>query len=211
VSRLVTTNLTTAKREREKMENEISTTSREDWLNKALLLIRNELIDARTTLTTSRQIRVSLAPMASKTLGMCYPSSRSTDGANEITITMHNHDSERILATLVHEAIHAYDDCASKHRGAFRTAALAVGLEGKMTATNAGPELASTLAEYVTLLGPIPHSALSHQAKDKGRNNNKIKCDDCGFQANLSAKWADQIENGFECPVCFSPNTTVIT
>lgn len=193
------------------MENEIATTSREDWLNKALLLIRNELIDAKTTLTTNRPIRVSLAPMASKTLGMCYPSSRSDDGANEITITIHNNDSELILATLTHEAIHAYDDCINRHRGAFRTAALAVGLEGKMTATKAGPELAATLAEYVQLLGPIPHSALSHQTKDKGRNNNKIKCFDCGFQANLSAKWAYQIENGFQCPVCFSSSTTVIT
>lgn len=189
----------------------IPTTSREDWLNKAGLLICNELIEAKTTLTTDRAIRISLAPMRSKHLGACYPAIRSSDGANEILITIHCDDSLAVLAVLVHELIHAYDDCASKHRGAFRTAALAVGLEGKMTATTAGPGLTTLLNEYVELLGPIPHAALSHVQKDKGRNNNKLICNDCGFQANLSAKWAYQIIAGFACPVCFSHNTDVIT
>ena len=195
----------------QEQETAIPTTSREDWLNKAGLLICNELIEAKTTLTTDRAIRISLAPMRSKHLGACYPSSRSNDGANEILITIHSNDSLRILGATAHELIHAYDDCKSGHRGAFRTAALAIGLEGKMTATTPGPELTALLNEYVTLLGPIPHAALSHIAKDKGRNNNKLVCSDCGFQSNLSAKWAYQVIAGFECPVCHSNNTDVIT
>ena len=194
------------------MESKINTTTREDWLNKAALLIRAELIDTRTTLTTDRPIRISLAPMASKHLGACYPSSRSpVDHANEITITMHSNDSVLLLVTLTHELIHAYDDCANKHGPVFRAAALAIGLEGKMTATTAGAELTATLSEYVELLGEIPHYALTHIPKDKGRNGNKLMCHDCGFKANTSTKWALQIRAWFECPVCQSTDTSIIT
>ena len=194
------------------MESKINTTTREDWLNKAALLIRAELIDTRTTMTTDRPIRISLSPMASKNLGACYPSSRSpADHANEITITMHSNDSVLILSTLAHELIHAYDDCVNKHGAVFRAAALAIGLQGKMTATVAGAELTATLSEYVELLGEIPHYALTHVAKDKGRNGNKLMCHDCGFKANTSTKWALQIRAWFECPVCQSTDTSIIT
>ena len=194
------------------MESKINTTTREDWLNKAALLIRAELIDTRTTMTTDRPIRISLSPMASKNLGACYPSSRSpADHANEITITMHSNDSVLILSTLAHELIHAYDDCVNKHGAVFRAAAIAIGLEGKMTATVAGAELTATLSEYVELLGEIPHYALTHVAKDKGRNGNKLMCHDCGFKANTSTKWALQIRAWFECPVCQSTDTSIIT
>ena len=192
------------------MESKINTTTREDWLNKAALLIRAELIDTRTSLTTDRPIRISLSPMASKNLGACYPSSRSpADHANEITITMHSNDSILILATLAHELVHAYDDCVHKHGPVFRAAAIAIGLEGRMTATTAGAELTDTLSEYVELLGEIPHYALTHVAKDKGRNGNKIECHACGFKANTSAKWANRISDGFECPVCQSSDTSL--
>ena len=194
------------------MESKINTTTREDWLNKAALLIRAELIDTRTSLTTDRPIRISLSPMASKNLGACYPSSRSpVDHANEVTITMHSNDSILILATLAHELVHAYDDCVHKHGPVFRAAAIAIGLEGKMTATTAGAELTDTLSEYVELLGEIPHHALTHIPKDKGRNGNKLMCHDCGFKANTSAKWALQIRAWFECPVCQSTDTSIVT
>ena len=194
------------------MESKINTTTREDWLNKAALLIRAELIDTRTALSTDRPIRISLSPMASKNLGACYPSSRSpVDHANEITITMHSNDSVLILSTLAHGLIHAYDDCVNKHGPVFRAAAIAIGLEGKMTATTAGAELTATLSEYVELLGEIPHFALTHIPKDKGRNGNKLVCHDCDFKANTSAKWAQQINPYFVCPVCQSQNTSIIT
>ena len=189
----------------------IATQNREEWLNKASLLIDSEILEPLTDLQSNRALRIAIAPMRSKRLGECYPSSRNDDGANEIVITAHCDDSELILAVLVHEKIHALDDCKHQHGPVFRKAALAVGLEGKMTATVAGPKLAATLKEYVELLGPIPHSAMSHVAKDKGRNNNKLVCDDCGFKANLSAKWAMRTGDGFQCPVCLMHNTRTIT
>ncbi len=193
------------------MNTAIATQNREEWLNKAARLIDSEILEPLTDLQSPRAIRIAIAPMRSKRLGECYPSSRNDDGANEIVITAHSHDSELILAVLVHEMIHAKDDCEHKHGPVFRKAALAAGLEGKMTATVAGPKLAATLAEYVALLGPIPHSAMSHVAKDKGRNNNKLVCDDCGFKANLSMHWAMQTGDSFQCPVCLQNNTRTIT
>jgi hypothetical protein len=194
------------------MNNKIETNTREEWLTKAARMIRAELVDQLTDLTTDRDIKISIAPMRSKRLGECWPSSRSpVDHKNEIFISAHNDDSMVVLETTTHELLHAYDDCKSGHKGAFARAARAIGLEGKLTATHAGEKLKNTLGEYVELLGDIPHSALTHANKDKGRNNNKLVCDDCGFKANLSAKWANQTGDGFQCPVCFRHTTRTIT
>ena len=189
--------------------NTINSTSREDWLTKAANMMCAELFAPQTSIEKPA-FRVTVAPMASKHLGECYPRSRSADNTSEIFITAHCDDSALILATLVHELVHAYDDCQSGHKGAFKQLATSVGLTGKMTATTPTDALAATLAEYVDLLGPIPHAAISKKSKDKGRNGNKMVCDACDFKANLSAKWASQISDGFECPVCRTASHTRI-
>jgi len=196
--------------------NTIESTSREDWLNKAANLICAEIISPAQS-GAKPPFRLSVAPMKAKHAGECYPRSRSEDQHNEIFITAHCDDSLEILDTLTHELLHAYDDCQSKHKGFFAYTANKIGMIGKqqkkngdwlgMTIAHAGPELLKRLSEYVELLGPIPHARISQVNKDKGRNGNKIVCNDCGFQANLSRKWAIQTITNFECPVCAGHNT----
>jgi hypothetical protein len=177
--------------------------TREQWLNRSVdILFDVILTDEVIAPYTAPPVRVSVAPMASKRLGVCHVRRISDDGHNEIFITAHIDDSIEILGVLVHELIHALDDCASGHRNYFAKVARAAGLEGKFTATTAGPQLREVLESAVKILGPIPHAKLNLKPKEKGRNNNKIVCDSCGFQANLSRKWADRIALDAECPVC---------
>lgn len=177
-------------------------TTREQWLKRSTDMILESIL---TPLVTGNAppppVRVSVAPMTSKVLGLCHPRQNSEDKHNEIFITAHMDDSTRILDVLTHELIHALDDCASGHRNFFAKTARRAGLEGKFTATTAGPELTQKLDNIVSVLGPIPHARLNLKPKSKGRNNNKIMCE-CGFQANLSAKWADVIQEESLCPVC---------
>ena len=42
-----------------------------------------------------------------------------------------------------------------------------------------------------------------------GRNNNTWRCP-CGFKANLSKKWAEQITGITKCPVCQSKRAYVV-
>jgi hypothetical protein len=177
--------------------------TREEWLNRAADIMFQTVLDESVIAPQPvPPVRVSVAPMSSKQLGVCYKREASDDQHNEVFITAHVSDSMTILATLVHELIHAADNCASGHRNYFAKVARKAGLEGKLTATRAGAELTENLTYIIEALGSIPHATLNLEPKGKGRNNNKITCKTCGFQANLSRKWASQICTAAACPVC---------
>lgn len=183
------------------MDNQAIT--REDWLNKAADILFQTVLDETVIAPFPiPPVRVSVAPMTSKQLGVCYKREASDDQHNEVFITAHVSDSLTVLETLLHELIHAADNCDSGHRNYFAKVARKAGLEGKLTATHAGAELKESLAYIIEALGPIPHATLNLAPKGKGRNNNKLICSNCGFQANLSHKWAVQISERASCPVC---------
>lgn len=80
------------------------------------------------------------------------------DGAEIFISPALGQDDVEVLATLTHEMIHAALGGRVDHRhAAFRNAAHAVGLTGKMCSTYAGHELAKDLAHIVKRLGPYPH------------------------------------------------------
>lgn len=186
----------------------MDTQTREQWLNKSAQILFDVVLTPEVLQDNPPPpVRVSVAPMRSKELGCCHPRASSEDAHNEIFITAHIDDSQVILATLTHELIHAADDCQSGHRNFFAKAARLAGLEGKLTSTMAGAQLSDVLENIVGILGPIPHAKLHLKPKSKGRNNNKLICKACGFQANLSRKWADQAAQApwaLTCPCCDS-------
>jgi hypothetical protein len=66
-----------------------------------------------------------------------------------------------VLATLVHEVVHAVDRNENGHGAPFKKIATKVGLVGKMTATTAGEELEQKIEGWVKKLGDYPHAKLS--------------------------------------------------
>jgi hypothetical protein len=82
-----------------------------------------------------------------------------------------------VLATLVHELVHASVGTECGHKGPFRTLALALGLAGKMTATVAGPELLALLGALALELGPYPHARIDLTSRPKqGTRLVKVAC-----------------------------------
>src|SRR5690242_14137456 len=79
-------------------------------------------------------------------LGECWPSTTTTDGVPGIVINENITDATTILSTLVHELVHAADNCRSQHGAWFVAWARALGLEGNMPSTYAGPRLQRTLS-----------------------------------------------------------------
>ena len=65
-----------------------------------------------------------------------------------------------MLVSLLHELIHAADDCASGRKGAFAEAATRLGFEGPMTRTPPGIELTAVVITLAEALGPFPHARL---------------------------------------------------
>jgi hypothetical protein len=178
--------------------------TRESWLNAALVLVGDHL-SAKTEMSVPAKTRVSVGWPGGRgkkntTIGQCWPATLSSDSSVEIFISPVLDDPSRVMDVLLHEAIHAADGNASGHKGAFRRAALAVGLVGKMTATEAGPELKPVLAAFVEQLGPYPHAKLDLNHKDRKRQTTrmiKCSCSDCGYTVRTTRRWLE-----FGAPIC---------
>lgn len=138
-----------------------------------------------------------------KAIGQCWQPTCSTDDHGEILISPVMDDGAKILATLIHELIHAATPGA-KHGASFKAHAVKAGLTGKMTATLAGPELATILAGYVTEAGAYPAGAitvagLAARPKQTTRYK-KAKCETCGYTCRVSRQWVNQVGPP-HCPV----------
>lgn len=127
-------------------------------------------------------------------IGECWPNEAASDGVSQIFISPYLSDVTEVLATLVHEVVHAVVGCAAKHGKVFRKAALAVGLEGKMTATHAGEELRAKISEWHTKLGPYSHATLDlTKSPTKKQSTRMIKCEcaECGYVCRTTKKWLE--------------------
>lgn len=170
--------------------------TREEWLNAALWALR-PWFENRANAHIPTDARVSVGfpggGSARKRIGECWARRVSKDKVNEIFISPVLQDPVRLLDVLVHEAVHAVDDCVSGHKGEFKRIARAVGLEGKMTATHAGEELKAELARIMALLPPLTHGALDLSTRKKQPTRLvKLECDCCGMLMRTTAKWLEQ-------------------
>jgi len=160
--------------------------TREQWLTIALHQYVAPLLAEKAGVTVPTDALVSCGfpggGSARKRIGECWTRMMSSTGVNELFISPKISDNPaKMLDVLVHEAIHAADDCQSGHKGFFRKAATAVGLEGKMTSTHAGPELAKWIADTLAKLPKITHSKLDLSSREKKKTYLlKIECPACG-------------------------------
>lgn len=167
---------------------------RESWLNAALIIVREHLRQT-AAIDVPQTVRVSCGfpggGNARQRVGECWNAIASKDHMTELFISPVLDDVATVLHVLVHEAIHAALPNAG-HKGAFKRAALAAGLVGKMTSTNAGDTLKLTLAKWADQLGIYPHGALSlANRKKQGTRLVKCQCPHCGYTVRTTAKWIE--------------------
>lgn len=171
--------------------------TREEWLTAAVNEIRAWLKEVGATVPAKVRVSCAWTKRPQKgAIAWCWPTKASADGYNEIQVTPEMADTLPILGSLVHELIHASDDCESKHGGHFRQTAKAIGLEGKMTATIAGPGLEGRLQGLTAQLGPYPHGTLNPTTPIDGKPKQttrmlKALCPMDGYTVRLTQKWVD--------------------
>ena len=192
------------KKAKKKIAAAAALATREEWLVTAADHLRDGLF-ARNGLTVP-PVKVSCSwpggGSARKRIGECWPTTFSAAKINEVFISPALGDAVKALDVLVHELVHAVDDCASGHKAAFVAAARAVGLEGKPTATHAGPTLLVALQGLAAILGPYPHSTLNLANRKKQTTRMiKVSCDDCGGVYRTTRQWIDQADE-LTCPFC---------
>lgn len=169
--------------------------TREAWLEAAVEALRPLFVQL-AGVEMPEAVRVSCGfpggGSARKRIGECWPT-KASDGAAQMFISPLLADPVKVLATLAHEMIHAWDDCEHGHKAPFARVARAIGLEGKMTATVAGEELQAILADVAAELGPYPHAALKLSEKIKNQTTRmlKVECPACGYVCRTTAKWLE--------------------
>lgn len=180
--------------------------TRETWLNAAAAILIDEIIQPVISIEKPLMRYSLTAPKThlknSRVLGECWAKEASADNTHEIFLTANLGctDSVLILATLLHEQLHAYDNLEHGHTAPFINLCKLTGLEGgetakaknSFTATRPTAGLAVLLQDIVDTIGEIPHGALNAAASGKPKQKNRqllIECtNNCGFKFRASQK-----------------------
>ena len=180
--------------------------NRETWLNlmidKSVPLFDEagfKISDIREKLKVSCSfIQGSRGSKLKNAIGVHYNPSVSADGFHEMMIQPSISDSVQAVGVLIHEMVHSiqthlYHDKngflnVKPHGKEFRKIALAVGLEGKMTATTESPKLKAIIQKWIDELGEYPHAkmTLNDSRKKQTTRMIKLECRQCGFICRAS-------------------------
>lgn len=172
--------------------------TREQWLELAVQRIAADIFQPHEI--DVPRVRVSIGwpsrggtGTTKRVIGQCWKGMVAEDGFHQIFLSPMLKNWQDILETLVHELIHAIDDCASGHKGAFAKMARQVGLEGKLTATHAGSDLRRQLARIVDAIGELDHSPLrpAPNATKQTTRMLKVVCPDDDYTIRTTQKWLD--------------------
>src|SRR3990167_4763595 len=141
--------------------------TRESWLTAAAKIIGPWVEEHEGEKLPDRMPVIVSWPFGRRpnTIGVCYPASWTADEAVYVTVSPVLSDPVRVLATLLHELIHAIGHM--NHGKDFRKAATGLGLVGKMKSTEAGEELCQRLQKVADKLGPYPHSEMTPRGHGK--------------------------------------------
>jgi hypothetical protein len=129
-------------------------------------------------------------------IGQCWDKTTSGDRTRaHIYISPTLTDDVQVLATLLHELVHASVGTGCGHKAPFSTVARACGLEGKMTATVPGRMLELELKLLAAELGAYPHPGIRDIAFGKKQTTRmlKVQCDICGCVVRMTRKWLDSV------------------
>lgn len=180
--------------------------NREEWLTQAVARLAPVFTSVGLNIPALRvscgfPSRGGLA-IKKKIIGECWDGLCAADGKPQLFISPMLCDAATaggVLATLVHEMVHASIGCKLKHGPQFKRAMKKVGLEGKPTATSADTAMVEHFGKILVELGPYPHSELKFLKERKVQTTrmHKAECDCCGYTVRLAKKWAD-----FGPPIC---------
>lgn len=136
--------------------------------------------------------------LRSNHIGQCWSTRLADDALNHIFIVPSLGDPVEVLDVLVHELVHAVDDCLHHHGKEFKKIAKSVGLEGAMRSAHAGKVLRDRLTTLAAELGPYPHGALHRAPKrPKGEPRPRARCKECGFEVPMLRRFL-----AFGPPLC---------
>lgn len=177
--------------------------TREQWLNRFAAAAKPMFKAIGHPIPQNVRLSVGFTSKGSKgkRIGECWSAVSSKDNTFEIFVTPMLADSERVAGVITHELIHAAVGLDKKHGKVFKKAALALGLEGKMTATTEGPDWNKWARPILKSIGKIPHAELQCVPRAASESQNRhIKCEcGCGIVFRMARTTIDGLEV-IRCP-----------
>jgi hypothetical protein len=177
--------------------------AREEWAEVVLahLFIELACIGISWNTPEGRQIRVALAPMSRTKLGQCHSSKKSVGGdVNMITLSTDQGEPIELVHTLLHELLHALDDCHSGHKGRWARWAKQIGIE--MRGHERGPIAEQLVQDTLRAVGvPKAHVQTVPSSRKAGSSQVRVHCPECSKHVNMPRGLAD---GGFSiaCVAC---------
>ena len=163
--------------------------TREAWLEAAVKKLT--LIFSKAGYAIPKKIKVSCGwpsgRPGGKVMAECWSPNCSKSKSHEIFIapTLECvHGPQGIVATLIHELIHATIGNEHGHKTVFKRAMKKIGLEGKAKSGGAGKELCAQIKIITDKLGPYPHKAMtpgSRPTKKQSTRYIKVGCLKCDY------------------------------
>ncbi len=147
--------------------------TREEWLSEAVRQLIPVVESHATKFPEQWAISCGFPKRGFKnnpSIGECWDPSVSPEGVTNMFISPILSDPLGIVATTLHEMVHAAVGLKAKHSGEFRRVARALGLKGKLTATfaEAGTPLYQQLYEIITnVLGQYPGKPMAPRPAEK--------------------------------------------
>ena len=166
-------------------------TTRETWLLAAVDLL-TPLFIAKGYVVPTCQVSCGFASTGTRSghVGQCWSTNSASNELNQIFIAPTLKSAYDVLDTLLHELVHAVDNCEHKHGKEFKKIALKLGMQGPMRSAEAGPELKVILIALLDQLGPYPHGHLKvSMRKPPRRDRPRAKCTKCEYQVPMLKKF----------------------
>lgn len=175
--------------------------TREAWLGRAAQHLATELLEDYEV----PPIRISVGwpgggTGKGRTTGECWTRASAADKVNQIFISPMRGEEQtvEVLGTLLHEMLHAVDDCNSGHTGNFIVLGRHVGMKAPWTqAGHWTDELRAKLEKIAEEMTPFPNAAMDPGIKaadapapQKNRQL-KIVCQSCDCIARMSRSAID--------------------
>jgi hypothetical protein len=169
--------------------------ARHAWIESATAALRERFAEIGHAVPA--KVRVSIGwPKGShgkgRAIGQCWSSEASSDAHHEIFVSPELRDSVKIFGVLAHELAHAIVGTKAGHKAPFKRVAEAVGLVGRMTATEESVAFIAWSQGHIAKLGKYPAGALAlNMRKKQSTRLLKCECEGCGYTVRITRKWLD--------------------
>lgn len=185
-------------------EHAFASLARHNWLEAAAQHCAGLIAEHGARVPDAVRVTVGFpgAGARSKAIGECWTPLASGDAHAEIFISPRLRDGVEIMATVLHELIHAAVGVEHGHKRPFARVAKACGLEGKMTATVPGAQLRDGLAAWIAEHGDYPAAGLDPMSNGKKKQPTRLlkaSCE-CGYTVRVTKKWVVEV-GAPHCPL----------